>query len=450
MIANPWNKRPRRIAAATLPMAIALSLAACQSTSVREPVQPRQDPLRQPAQPGPSSGEPSAPLSREPIGPLADGIVRVAILLPLSGPDSGIGKAMLDAAQMAVFDIADDRFRLMPFDTAGKSEVARAAAEKALAENVRLILGPLFSTSVAEVAPLGRAAGVNVIAFSNNRAVAGDGSYLIGLLPSEQVRRVVAYAGAQGLRRFAALVPETPFGQQVAMDLRRAVAPFGGVVTRVETYPPEVQDLSEAVRQLGDFQARRAALLRRKKELEGRRDAASRRELRALENRETMGDVAYDAILLPQHGSRLKSIAAMMPFYDIDTAKVRLLGMASWDQSDLGSEPPLVGAWYPAPQIDARREFNRRFSDMYGYGAPVLATLAYDATALAAVLGRGENGPDFSAAAITSASGFAGTGGVFRFLPNGHSQRQLAIMEVRPDRVRVLDPAPRSFADLTN
>ena len=459
MTATHWKGGVRRLCAAGLPIAVVLLLGACGGSSVKDRVPPAQDRTATGAPsvlPGPGDGQPEAgqgDVSTDDTvtsQPVPDGVTRVAVLLPLSGPDSTIGKAMLDAAQMAVFDIANDDFRLTPFDTAGTPEGARAAAEKALSGGARLILGPLFSTSVAEVAPLAREAGINVIAFSNNRAVAAEGTYLIGMLPSEQVERVVAYAGEQGLRRFAALVPESPFGQQVALDLQEIVARFGGVVTKVQTYPPGQRDLSQSVRDLGDFTAREAALKVRLAQLKRRRDAAAQRELRELEKQETLGDVGYDAILLPQHGSTLKAIAALLPFYDIDTAKVQLLGMASWHEPGLGTEPPLVGAWYPAPQLEARLEFDKRFSDTYGYSAPLLATLAYDATALAAALARMEGGPNYSVGAITSPSGFAGTGGIFRFLPDGQSQRRLAIMEVRPSRIRVLSPASQSFRDLTN
>lgn len=37
---------------------------------------------------------------------------RVGLLLPLTGPEGPLGQAMLRAAQMAVFDIADDSFLL--------------------------------------------------------------------------------------------------------------------------------------------------------------------------------------------------------------------------------------------------------------------------------------------------------------------------------------------------
>ena len=105
---------------------------------------------------------------------------RVALLLPLSGRHAHTGQALLNAAQIALFDIAGDRFTLVVRDTAGTPEGAQAALRAALAEGVHFVLGPLFATSVAAIAPEVRAAGLIAIAFSNDRAVAGDGGHGTG------------------------------------------------------------------------------------------------------------------------------------------------------------------------------------------------------------------------------------------------------------------------------
>lgn len=377
-----------------------------------------------------------------------DGVVRVAVLLPLSGPDEAIGKILMDATLMALFDVADTKLFLTPYDTTGTPEGARAAAEKALEDGAQLMLGPLFSTSVKEVAQLVRGHGVNLIAYSNNRAVAEDGAFLIGLMPREQISRIVGYAGQQGIKRFATLVPETAFGNQVVEDLQDAVTKAGGIITKVQTYPPETRDLSQAVRALADYNARQKALELRKREVKRRRGAAAKRELAQLEKLDTLGDLNYDAILLPQHGAQLKIVASLLPFYDIDTARVRILGMTSWHNQELGTEQPLIGSWYPAPQVEAQKQFSKRFTSKFGYKAPMLATLAYDAAALAAVLARSAGGANFSANAIANPDGYAGTAGIFRFRPDGQAQRSLAIMEVRKSRIRVLSPGPKTFRDL--
>src|SRR5690606_28259070 len=125
------------------------------------------------------------------------------------------GTAMNRAAEMALFDVADKDFTLMPLDTGGTPEGAQRAAAKAVADGAQLILGPVFSTGVAAIRDTARAARVNVVAFSTDASVAGDSVFLMGFLPRQQVERVVNYAISQGIRRFALLAPQSPYGQAV-------------------------------------------------------------------------------------------------------------------------------------------------------------------------------------------------------------------------------------------
>jgi len=157
-----------------------------------------------------------------------------------------------------------------------------------------------------------------------------------------------------------------------------------------------------------------------------------------------------DAVLLPEGGARLKALAPLLAYYNIDPDKVHFLGTGLWDEPGIGGETALDGGWYAAPPPDARADFEKRFHDLYRHVPPRLATLAYDATALAAVLAHGAEGPDFSAAALTNPSGFAGIDGIFRLRADGLVQRGLAVLEVRRDGNAVVDPAPETFQAIGN
>ncbi len=370
-------------------------------------------------------------------------MIKVGLLLPLSGPDGALGKAMLRAAQMAVFDIADDSFLLLPGDTAGTPEGADATGREMLARGVRLLLGPVFSESVTAAIGPARDAGINMVAFSNNRAVAGDGAYLIGLLPREQVVRVVRYARQQGVLRFAALAPDTPYGHQVVDDLAVSVETVGGTLVRTRFFANDPDDMSRAVRDMALYDSRRAALLQLRKQL-----VAEGESIEHLKILDTWGDVDFDALFVPTRGAQLKQVGALLPFFDVDISKVRLLGMESWRTPGLGREPALVGAWFASPITETREDFERRYRELYGELPPSLAVLAYDATALAAVLARAEGGARFDDEALTSANGFAGTGGIFRFQPSGEVERGLAVLEVEPWGFGIRSPSPKTFEAL--
>jgi len=438
--AAPPPPAPQSAAAPPLPLVVVVPPP---PEVVREPAPPPQ------LAPEPKSVERLA--LRPPLTPPATprlSPVRVAILLPLSGANAALGRALLDAAQLALFELGGERLTLLPRDTRGTPEGAARAAQLAVAGGAEILLGPLFGTSVAAAAPAARASGVNIVAFSTDHTVAGAGVFLMGFMPEQQVDRVVAFARAKGLSRFAALVPDSAYGSAVVDALRRAAGRRDGDVVRVEYYPSDAREAHDPVKRLADYGRRRGSLVAEREALAARSDEVSKQALARLNALETMGGVGFDAVMLADGGATLKAVAPLLPYYDIDPAKVRFLGTGLWDDPTLGTEPALVGGWFAAPPPAAAAAFDQRYTETYGRKPPRIASLAYDAVALAAMLAQEGAGPDYSAAALSDPSGFAGTGGIFRFGPDGVVERGLAVLEVEPRALKVVGEAPRTFQEL--
>jgi branched-chain amino acid transport system substrate-binding protein len=393
------------------------------------------------------SAETEAPLQMPPPPPMKTSSVRVALLLPLTGPNEKIGKAMLNAAQLALFSFSEKTFELLVHDTKGTPSGAIDAAQLAIADGARLILGPLLSASVKAIASSARAANVPVISFSSDRSAVGDGVFTLGFIPSAEVWRVVRYARKRGVLRFAALAPSTLYGETVLETFRVAVEQSGGQVIRVEQYDPNVRDFGPLIRDVADYETRRGALLAQRNRLKERDGELSKRALKRLEKLQTIGPVSFEALFLADGGKRLQAVAALLPFYDIDPANVRMLGTGQWDEPGIGREPALINGWYAAPPPNARANFATQYRQVYNHIPPRLATLAYDATALATVLSRNAEGPKFSVKTLTTPSGFIGRDGIFRLLPNGLPERGLAVLQVGPRSNKVISPAPESFND---
>jgi branched-chain amino acid transport system substrate-binding protein len=367
-----------------------------------------------PPGPPPTVVQPATPLPETPgtLPAVSGGKVTVALLLPLSGPSGTLGQAMLDAAEMALYDLASDQLELVTRDTKGTPDGASAAAQQVLGQGAQIILGPLLASEVGAVKPIAQAAHVPVVAFSTDTTLAGQGTYLMGFLPSEEVARVTSYAHAQGRNRFAVLAPSTPYGQVIADAVKNAVAANGATLSRAELYDPGLNGMAAAVKRFAS---------------EG---------------------VDYDALFLPEGGSRIKVLAPQLPYFKIDPDQVKFLGTGIWDDPNIGTEPALDGGWYAAPAPAARAPFEQRFAQLYRHSPPRLATLGYDATALAAVLARAPQGPDFSDQALTNPNGFSGLDGIFRFRANGLVQRGLAVLQVQRGGNTIIDPPPQTFQNL--
>jgi branched-chain amino acid transport system substrate-binding protein len=395
------------------------ALAACAPAMVPAPLAGRQPPYGRVPPPVPP-GPPATPVA-------AAGPVKVALLVPLSGANAALGQAILDAAQLALFEAPDDRLTLVPRDTGGNAEGAAKAARAAIADGARLILGPLLAVEVEAVKPLARDAHLNIIAFSTVTELAGGNTFLMGFLPRQEVVREVGQARDRGLAHFAALAPNSPYGHLMADTLRDVASASGATMTRAEFYDPHADDTAPAVRRLLPGGAAFAAP-----------DAAA-----------AVTAPSFDALLLPEGGARLKQIARQVKEAEADTKPVQLLGSGLWDVPDIGNEPALAGGWFAAAAPEPRRVFEQHFRAVYGHDPPRLSSLGYDAAALAGVLAHGTGAELFSQQAILNPSGFTGVDGLFRFTPSGLVQRGLAVLEVQPQGDVVISPAPQTFQDLS-
>lgn len=370
---------------------------------------------------------------------------KVALLLPMSGPFAKIGTAMRQAAELALFEIADKGFEMTPIDTGGTPEGARRAAQQARAAGAHLILGPLLSGSVQAVKEELENDDINIIAFSTDAGVAGGKVYLMGFLVAPQIDRIVAYASQQGLKRIAVVAPEGAYGNAVVAAFQKAVEKYQVTDAGTLLYPTESADMTKVFRAFTNYDVRAAKLLRAIAKTHGKTDARSRRA-RAKAKRDIKVDVPeWDAVIIADGGARLLLAASMLAFYDVNPDKVQYLGTGQWDDPTVAREPNLKGGWFAAPPPEARAKFVAKFKAQFKSNPPRIATLAYDAVALAAVLARSEGGANFGPDAIASANGFIGIDGIFRFLPTGLSQRGLAVLEVAEDEIRMIGNAPKTF-----
>jgi branched-chain amino acid transport system substrate-binding protein len=337
---------------------------------------------------------------------------KVALLLPLSGQMAGIGQDLLDAAQMAVFDVGQTDLVLVPRDSGETPEQAAAAARAVLAEGVDLVLGPLFANATRSVGPIVAETDVKVLSFSNDSAAAGGNVFVLGFRPEEQIDRILGFAESQGLGRVALVAPDDVYGSVAAAAFERNMIGHGSR-GEVAFYSPG-----------GDAGAAARSLV----ELAG-------------------GTGAPDAVLIADSGSALSQAAAALTSDGGLSTSPRLLGTARWkDDPAVLRDPSLAGSWIAAVPPAAEDAFKRRFASVFGRTPHDLAALSYDAVALAVLLAQSDR--SFPTDLLTDPQGFVGSLGVFRLRGNGTTQHGLAILEVRPEGLSVVEPAPQSLIDV--
>ncbi|MBC6417106.1 MAG: penicillin-binding protein activator [Rhodospirillales bacterium] len=354
--------------------------------------------------------------------------VKVAMLLPLSGRLPQIGEQLMNAAQLALFELPPNSLELLIEDAGDTPEMAAQAMQRALHEGAQLALGPLLARQVRPASNVARSGNVNLIAFSNDTRQLDGYAFSMGLTPAAQAERVVSYAVAQGYGQVAILAPDTDFGRQSAQGAQNGAVSAGGRIVSTVFYPAQQIDITESIRSLAG---------------------------------------PYRALLLPDRHDRMSSLAPALGSEGITPATTRFLGSGLWHSNALLTEPNLQGSWFPTADPQTYNSFAARYREAYGSTPQPLAAMAFDAVTLAGYLARqiaGQTQARQARAAtatpgqwvgldrnsLLNPAGFSGVGGIFRFRTDGAAQRGLAILQIDPDGFSIAAPAPAAFPALTN
>ena len=378
--------RPRHVALA----GAAMLAAGCQ-------VIPKTDVATAPPAPAP---EPSATAL-----PTDTGRHRIALLVPLNGETAAVGQAIANATTMALIDTNAENLRITTYDT---TTGVQGAARQAIADGNKLILGPLTADAVPAVQAAARAAGVPVIAFSNDTSVASPDVFVMGHSPEQSIRRSVQYARSKGANRFAALLPEGDYGTRAATALDNALRDFGGALARRETYARGNTSIVSAASRL------RAA-------------------------------GGYDTVLIAD-SARL-GIEASDELNRGARTRARILGTELWSgDAALTRAKSMEGALFAAVSDQRYKRFAESYEARFGAQPYRVATLGYDAVLLTLRIARDwKVGSPFPKGELYDSGGFLGVDGPFRFARNGIAERALEVREVRGGEVIAVDPAPTGF-----
>lgn len=360
----------------------ALALAACQPTS------------------GPSVSQ--------------GGPVPVALLVPSGSgqaSDQLLARSIENAARMAIGDLAGVQIDLRIYPTAGQAAQASAAASRAVAEGAKVILGPVFAEEANAAGVAVASAGVNVLSFSNNPAIAGGNVFVLGPTFDNTARRLASYAVRAGKSQVMIIHDRNAQGEAGRSAIQAGVAAAGGSVVATGGYEFSQNGIVQAIPQLA---------------AQAKSSGAQAVFLTA----DTAGALPLVTQLLSENG--------------VDPTITQYVGLTRWDiPAATLALPGVQGGIFAMPDPVLFGQYQARYQATFGEQPHPVSAIAYDGIAAIGALAKQGRGLD--RASLTQGAGFAGVNGVFRLLANGTNERGLAVARIQNNTVTVIDPAPRSF-----
>lgn len=296
---------------------------------------------------------------------------KIGVLLPLAGPQSTYGQAVLWGIECAAglhpgceplsYKISGDvlKANLIVKNSGSTPEEVVSALDQLADSGVAAIIGPVSGPLAEAAAKRAQDLKEILLPITQKDGVMGLGDYIfqMGYISKQQVHDLVVKARGRGIRSFGVFYPNISYGQEMADLFETIVKEQGGRLSAKSAYSQSSPDMGGEARKLKMGMSRVSA--------EG-------------------GNVGFGALFIPDSYRAVNRIIEGLQFVSIDG--IPLLGTNAWNDSQLsvssaGSYPGsfFMDIFYHGSTDPLTLKFVQAYRQTFGRSPTSLEALGYDA-----------------------------------------------------------------------
>tara|TARA_B100001123_G_C15264735_1_gene1008006 strand:+ start:41 stop:1201 length:1161 start_codon:yes stop_codon:yes gene_type:complete len=350
-----------------------------------------------------------------------DKILKIGILLPLSGKSQDIGESFLKAIQLALFDISNRNIKIYPKDSKGNALDAYEAAKEFEKEKINIVIGPIFHKSLEK---LGDINNITFISFTNKTNNLPKNIIAFGINIESQISALKKYFNEIKVSKTLLLSPKTEFIYQSESVAKKDKLKF----YRIYTYNTNPKKITGEIEKITKYRERKKDLERRIKILEKSDLYKDKNELKKLEQMHTLGEVNFDSVVVLDFGERLKSVLTSFMFSDVSSDKISFFTVNQWFDKTFFNESAMQNLHFPSVNYNNLKKFRNKFVKKFNEQPNEVSILAYDALGLIYYCWRNNNFI-FEKNQLYSKKGFKGLHAEFH-IENNQSRQKLKVYKI--------------------
>ena len=302
-------------------------------------------------------------------------ILKVGVLLPLSGKFQDIGESFLKAIQLALYDISNENIKIYPKDSKGNALNAYKSAKEFEEQGIQIVIGPIFYENLER---LGEINNITFISLTNKTKEIPKNTIAFGINLDSQMNTLKKYFDEIKVSKTLLLSPNSEFTYQSESVAKKDVLKF----YRTYSYDTNPKKITGEIEKITKYRERKKDLERRIKILEKSDLYKDKNELKKLEQMHTLGKVNFDSVVVIDFGERLKSVLTSFMFSDVSSNEVNFFTINQWFDETFFNENAMQNLHFPSIDFDNLKKFNKKFLNTFNKQPNKVSILAYDALGL--------------------------------------------------------------------
>jgi len=303
-------------------------------------------------------------------------ILKVGLLVPLSGPYGEVGNSLLYSLQLALEEIDDKNVIIVPKDSGfNNKEKINLAISEMRSKGIKIIIGPISQKDFDEVKKYDD---LIFISPSNMNPKFSNNIISIGVSFESQLTALIEFLKKKEKTKTVIMFPKNEYQDLIKKKIE--VLNLKNIKTFTYSSNPEV--LTGEIETLTNYSQRKRNLNIRKKMLEDKEDEQSLKELERLEQLYTLGSVNFDSVIIIDFGNNLKSVLTSLVYADVDPNNVLFATINQWFDESIFYENTIKNLYYPSVNYKEFKKFNNKYFKKFKIYPNEISILAYDALGL--------------------------------------------------------------------
>ena len=350
-----------------------------------------------------------------------ENILKIGILLPLSGKFQNTGESFLKAIQLALFDIGNKNIKIYPKDSKANALDAYLSAREFEELGIKIVVGPIFYESLER---LNEIHNITFISLTNKTDNIPKNIIAFGINVDSQIDALKKYFNEIKVSKTLLLSPNSEFVYQSESVTKKDILKF----YRTYSYDTNPKKITAQIEKITNYRERKNDLERRIKILEKSDLYKDKNELKKLEQMHTIGKVNFDSVVIIDFGERLKSVLSSFMFSDVSSKDVNFFTLNQWFDETFFNENAMQNLYFPSIDLNNLRKFNKKYQKAFDERPNKVSILAYDALGLIYYCWFNNNS-NFNANQLYNKNGFKGLHGEF-IIKNNLSKQKLKIYKI--------------------
>ncbi len=302
-------------------------------------------------------------------------IIKIGLIVPLTGEYKEIGESIVKATRLAVNKINDSKIEIYPRDTKANPNTTLAVAEELYKKGIKIMIGPVFNENLIYLNKLDK-----VIFLSLTNKLINNPKNVIstGINALSQINTIKKYLKKNKISKTVFMIPDS----EIKYEVEKAILESKIKLKQKFIYDTDPTILTAQIEDLTYYHIRKQNLEDEMLRLQNSNEANKEKKIEKLKKKDTLGGINFDSVIIADFDESLKSVATSLLYTDVTSKRINYICLNQWFDKSLLKEESLQPIYFPSINKKNYDEFKNKYFAVYNKNPNQLSFLSYDLVGL--------------------------------------------------------------------